>query len=427
MWPCLSSGGEAAVQEAAAMSGESLSVCMFTNLFRPVVSGSSTQSATLSRELVRRGQKPFVITARVDPDTPEYEEVDGVPIYRLPCIRLPKMPISLNFPWFSITFTPGNQRRIAEILHRHKPDVIHLHNHMLDMAFSAVRMSRQFHLPLLVTIHTMIHHTTPIYNAVLYPADRILLRCLVTDKADVLLCPDINIEGDVHEAFRTTSTEIVPYGISFAGEPTQDQIERIEATHNLASKRVILSLGHVHDVRCRRDEVRAMPEILKAFPDAVLVIVGAETTDIPRKLAGELGVTDKVIFAGHVAHTDVPAYLALADLEVHLFYQDSQDKQSLGIASLEAMAAGNVIVNAANKDSYGRDLLKHGENIIFVDRDQPRLLARAIVDLLGDEEKRKSIGAAAAKTIREHFSWERVCEKTLAVYRDTMETRKGDR
>jgi len=394
---------------------------MFTNLFPPVVSGSSTQSSALSRELAGRGQRPFVITARVDPNTPEYEEADGVPIYRLPCIRLPKLPISLNFPWFSITFTPGNQRRIADILRRHRPDVLHLHNHMLDMAFSAVRMSRQLNLPLLITIHTMIHHTTPIYNALLYPADRILLRCLVTDKADLLLCPDINIEEYVRQAFRTTRTQIVPYGISFADEPTQEHVDRLVAKHNLASKRVILSLGHVHDVRCRRDEVRAMPAVLKAFPNAVLLIVGAEVTDIPRRLAGELGVADSVIFAGHAAHTDVPAYLGLADLEVHLFYQDSTDKQSLGIASLEAMAAGKVIVNAANKDSYGRDLLKHGENIIFVERDRPESLARAIIDLLGDPAKRRSIGAAAARTIREHFSWDRICARTLDTYAEAKQ------
>ena len=282
-------------------------------------------------------------------------------------------------------------------------------------------------MPLAITIHTMIHHTTRMYNAVLYPADRILLRCLVTNAADVLLCPDINIEEYVREAFRTTSTEIVPYGISVPDKPAKDQIERIAAKHDLAAKRVILSLGHVHDVRCRRDEVHAMPDILQAFPDAVLVIVGAEITDIPRRLAEELDVADKVIFAGHVAHTDVPAYLALADLEVHLFYQDSQDKQSLGIASLEAMSAGKVVVNAANKDSYGRDLLKHGENIVFVERDQPRSLAQAIIDLLGDREKRESIGAAAAQTIRKHFSWDRVCEKTVAVYRDAIERNRASR
>ena len=51
----------------AQMSGRAVRVCMFSNLFPPVPSGSSTQTAALSRELVGRGHQVDVITARVDP------------------------------------------------------------------------------------------------------------------------------------------------------------------------------------------------------------------------------------------------------------------------------------------------------------------------------------------------------------------------
>lgn len=393
-------------------------VCMLTNLFRPVVSGSATHSEALARELARRGHRPFVITARVDPSTPEFEVLDGVPIYRLPCVRVPRMPISLNFPWLNLAFTPGNQQRIATILRRHKPDLLHLHNHMFDMAFNAVRMSRQFRLSLVITIHTMIRHTRRLYNVVLYPADRILLRCLVTDHADTLICPDINIQEYVRCAFPSSRTALVPYGISFPEEPTEAHIERLRRKHGLADKRVILSLGHVHEVRCRRDEVRAMPDILRDVPNAVLLVVGTEGSDIPRKLAKELGVADSVIFAGHAPNAEVPAYLALADLEVHLFYQDAEDRTSLGIASLEAMASGKAILSAANKDTYGRDLLRDGDNILLVKRGDPKRLAQLISHLLVDDSKRRRIGEAAAQFVRSHLGWDRICQRTLQVYTD---------
>ena len=44
-----------------------LNVCMFSNLFSPVVSGSSVQSGLLSRELIRRGHRVSVVTAHVHP------------------------------------------------------------------------------------------------------------------------------------------------------------------------------------------------------------------------------------------------------------------------------------------------------------------------------------------------------------------------
>src|SRR5205807_1271870 len=103
-----------------------LRVVMFSNLYPPVVSGSATQSSSLARELAKRGCEVAVITARVAGGSPEYERVDGVHVHRLPALRLPKAAIALNFPWLSYTFTPANLRRIAAILDRHSPDVLHL-------------------------------------------------------------------------------------------------------------------------------------------------------------------------------------------------------------------------------------------------------------------------------------------------------------
>ncbi len=392
-------------------------ICMMTNLYPPVVSGSSTQSSALSRELASRGYEPFVITARVDASKPEYEEVDGVPIYRLPCLKLPELPIALNCPWLSFTFTPGNISRIRRILRRHKPDVLHLHNHMFDLAFSAVMMRREFHLPLVITMHTVIRHAGAIYNALLYPADRILMRCLVAQQADMLLCPDVNMQSYVKEAFPTSRTALLPYGIELPPAATPARVEELRRELNLTGKRVILSLGNVHEVRSRRDEIRALPTILQAHPNAVLLIVGGENTPTPRRLAKELGVEHAVIFAGHRPHADVPALMALADMEAHLFYQEkSAATTSPGIASQEAMAAGKVVLSASNPDSLGPGELRHGENVFLVELNHPEQVADVVIDVLNDEAKRARIGAAAAKLIRDRFSWEAICQRTLAAY-----------
>ncbi len=401
-----------------------LTICMFSNLYFPVVSGSATQTIALSRELSQRGHKVIVITARIDPASPEYEEMEGVIVYRLPAWKLPKLSISLNFPWLNLTFFPSNITEIEKILREHNPDILHLHNHMFDLALSAVLMRRKLKKPLVTTLHTVIRHSQPLYNLVLIPADRIFLKRIVIDHSDLLICPDVNIKRYATEAFgREDGAVIVPYGISFHEQPKKEDTEQLITKFGLAKKRVILSLGHVHDIRNRHDLIAAMPEVLRVFPNAVLLIVGAVSTPTPERLAYKLGVERSVIFTGAVPREMVPNLLSLAKIEAHWLNQEEAARTSLGIASLEAMAAGKVILSAANPNTYGDGLLKDGENFIHVEPGKPTQLAQKIISLLGNEEKCRIIGSNARKTIVNHFSWDSVCDQTVRLYRQVILSR----
>jgi len=401
------------------VTDSSRSVCVFSNMFPPVVSGSAIQSSSLTRELLVRGHRPFVICARLDAASDEYEELDGVPVYRLPARRLPELPIAMNSPWLSYTFTPGNIRRVAEIFRRRRPEVIHLHNHMFDLSLMAVRMRKRYAIPLTVTLHTMIRHSRPLYNMLLYPADRLLLRRLVAEQSETLICPDENIMEYARQAFPRTERTMIPYGIDILDRAEKSEIERFRSAYGLEGKRVILSLGHVHGLRDRRELVAALPAVRKAVGDVVVLIVGDEGVDTPRKLAADLGVSDAVIFTGHIPRDQVAAHLALADMEIHLFYQDSGGKDSLGMASLEAMGSGLAVVGAAHKDTHGKGLLRDGENVVLVRRNTGKDLEKVIIDLLQDHERRGRIGRAAGKLIGDHFSWDRICQQTLNAYDQT--------
>jgi glycosyltransferase involved in cell wall biosynthesis len=327
----------------------------------------------------------------------------------------------LNFPWISYTFTPGNLRRIEAILRRHRPDVLHQHNHMFDTAFSSTWARRQLKIPLALSIHTMIRHANPLYNLLLYPGDRIGLRCLVAQRSDLLILPDCNMQQYVAQAFPTSPTVVVPYGINLLPDADPAEVRRLREKHNLNGKRVILSLGHVHEVRNRRDLISALPEVRKAFPDVVVLIVGKEASDTPRTLAKQLGVEDAVISNGPAPYNEIPAYLAMADLEAHLFYQDAVERTSLGIASQEAMGTGKAVISAVNPDSLGPGMLKHGENVYLVERGNPRSMAGAIIEILSDPDKRDRVGRAGQKLIRENFTWDVVCLKTIEAYQQAVD------
>ena len=396
-------------------------ICMFSNLYPPVYSGSSTQCSQLARELSNRGHKVIVVTARLDRQTASYEKSDGVHVYRLPAFHLPKMRVSLNFPWLNSTFVPGNANRVKAIFDLHKPDIIHLHNHMFDLAFSAVRAARQFNRPLIITIHTLIKHPRPLYNWILYPLDRWFLKRTVIEKADLILCPDTTIEGYVSEAFGYVDKLLLPYGITQMPEPSQHKLESIRKKFGLENSSVILSLGHLHEIRNRKELIEILPALLSRYPDLKLLIVGDVGTDSAALLARRLGVSDSVIFAGSIPHSDVPSYLGIADLEAHWFHGSNPQNKTLGIAALEAMGAGKVVVGTADEDVYGKGVLKNNENVILVSLTSLEKLASRISDLLEDDQRRAAIGSRARTTIADHFSWDSVCRQTLRAYECAIE------
>lgn len=397
---------------------------MFSNLFPPICSGSSTHAYGLAREFVKRGRNVVAVTARIDTDSAPYEVSDGVHIYRIPAYRLPALSVAFNFGYLSYTYTPSNWNRIEEIFRKHQINIIHVHNHMFDLALSAAKLKKRLNVPIVATIHTVIKHTNPFYNFLLATADRQFLKRWVIDRTAALICPDVNIQAYVEETFNRMNDPLIPYGIEPLPPPDERRVGELRQKHNLDGKRVILSLGHIHELRNRKDIVAALPLVKRDVPDTVLLIVGAEYTPIPRQLAHELGVQDSVIFTGAVPHQDIPNYMALADLQAQWLSQDSPDRTSLGIAVLEGMSAGKVILTVANPDTHGPGVIQNGTNIVIVEPNQPESLACTIVELFRDDERRFSIGHCAKETILQHFSWDSVCQRIGDVYDSVLKEHK---
>ncbi len=403
------------------MASPHRTICMFSNLYPPVYSGSSTQCSQLARELSNRGHEVIIITAHLDKQTAPYEKIDGVHIYRLPAFHLPKMTVSLNFPWLNSTVIPGNVHKVNVIFDQHKPDVIHLHNHMFDLAFSAVRAAHQFNKPLIVTIHTLIKHPRPIYNWILYPLDRWFLKRMVIERADLIVCPDATIERYVTEAFGPVDKVLLPYGITQMQKPPEYKMESIRQKYGLENSPIILSLGHLHEIRNRKELIEILPALLLHFPNLKLMIVGDIGTNSAELLAKRLGVSNAVIFTGSVPHSDIPTYLGIADLEAHWFHESNPQNKTLGIAALEAMGAGKVVVGTADEDVYGKGILDNNGNVILVNLASLENLASRISGLLKDDQKRAAIGVQARNTIADHFSWDNVCKQTLVAYEYVIE------
>jgi len=106
--------------------------------------------------------------------------------------------------------------------------------------------------------------------------------------------------------------------------------------------------------------VEALPIVLATEPDTRIIMVGSGSLDREvRSRVTEMGLQDKVHFAGRVDHDDMPAYLNAADIYVSTGFTDGN-----AVSLLEAMACGLPVV--VSDIPANRDWIKSGENGLLI-------------------------------------------------------------
>jgi glycosyltransferase involved in cell wall biosynthesis len=385
-------------------------ICMFNNLFPPIKSGSSHFTFMLSKMLAARGHEVSVIAAHIR-GTLASENLDGIDVHRLPCVMMPQLEIAHGFKYLSYTFLPGNVRWAADFCRARRFDILHQHGQIFDTALTSSYLTGKLNIPLVTTIHTPVRHTNPIYESVLKFLDKSIVKKLIINQAQLLIAPDQTVVENITERYQHAWVEEVPYGVDQL-ESTAEGGAAVRAKYQLGTRPVILSLGHVHNLRDRCDLIAAMPEIIKYVPDVHLLVVGDIYTQKPVELTRNLGLESHITFCGGIPHEEIGNYLAAATIEAHWL----SNAPGLGIAAMEAMAVGKPVVSSIGVDDLGAGMLRPGENIMLIDRGSIASITDAILQLLRDESLRARIGNNGRRLIEEHFSWHSVVDRMEQAY-----------
>jgi sugar transferase (PEP-CTERM/EpsH1 system associated) len=145
---------------------------------------------------------------------------------------------------------------------------------------------------------------------------------------------------------------------------------------------------------------KVLPLIRQEYRNVKLSVVGRK----PSARMKEIGARDKNIeVTGTV--DDIRPYMAKGAVYVVPLLVGGGTR----IKIFEAMAAGKAVVST----TIGAEGLPVTDGKDIVLADEPRSLARSVGELLGDANRRRSIGAAARKLVAENYSWKAV-GKTLA-------------
>jgi phosphatidylinositol alpha-mannosyltransferase len=309
------------------------------------------------------------------------------------------VPIPYNGSVARLRFGPATHRKVKKWLAEGEFDVLHLHEpNAPSLSMLALMVAEG---PIVATFHTSTtkSFTLSVFQGILRPwHEKIVGRIAVSDLARRWQI----------EALGSDAVEI-PNGVdvdSFANAPVLEGYPRPGKT--------VLFLGRF-DERRKGMEVllRALPGLVKRFPDVQVLIVGRGDEEELREEAEPLDT--HLRFLGQVADDEKAAAMRSADV----YCAPHTGGESFGIVLVEAMAAGTPVV-ASDLDAFRR-VLKDGEAGRLVPVDDSDALADALVEVLADDALRARYTAAGKAAVR-RYDWSVVAQELMRVYETVAAT-----
>lgn len=155
----------------------------------------------------------------------------------------------------------------------------------------------------------------------------------------------------------------------------------------------------------------AIPRILREIPNVKFLLVG----DGPYRERFERMAGPQVVFAGLVPPGEIPRYIALMDVLVHLSL-----REGLPRTLPQALACGKPVV-AFDVDG-AREVCRDGETGFLIPAEDTDRLAEAVIRLLRDPVLAHRMGATGRKLVAAEFDEERMVEQLDALYRRLART-----
>ncbi len=385
-----------------------MNIVIITAMFPPTRTGTSFYTANLSRELACIGNNVSVITVdHVDGDLTSSRNKRNYNVYTIPALSV---SIKNVFKYLKIcSVLPSSYYKINKIVRASKPDVILLVNHYLDIAFPAIFASIINKVPLVCSVGTQLQSCNPLRNEILNVFDKLICGNMVFPFCEKIIAWDEEILRYLHEIHGkqvTDKCEIVNWGVN------GDHAEMLSHEHDYSLHNQIIGVGAVSEQRDFASLVEAFSIIAIDYKDLKLKIIGHVYYNAAVRLAQELGIAERVIFAGELPHEQVLAEIKRSDA---YFVSLTAKYVGLGTASIEAMLMGIPIIANIPAKLLGKKTLNDMDDIILCYKLTPIEIANKIRLLLDSEPLRRRIGENGRNFVNRHLNWPKIAKDIFNV------------
>ena len=313
-------------------------------------------------------------------------------------LNIPYCDTYYEIPFERIPWKAGNlraYRELKKVIDEGHFDIIHCHTPVGAMLTRlAARSARKRGTKVIYTAHGFhFHKGSPLLSwLAYYPVERLL-----APMTDVLLTMNREDYALARKKMGANRVEYVPgVGIDtrrfdMAG------FDRQEKRRSLGFGEedfLILTVAEMNKNKNQSMVLKAMAQ-LKEQPEfdrmRYLICGMGSYEQVLRQEAEELGIRDHVLFMGY--RKDIADIYRCSDLFAFLSY-----REGLPVALMEAMSSGLPVVCSAARGNT--DLVDNGTEGLIVPQD-PEAVARAILDLYRDPDRRRQFGSAAKEKVRQ--------------------------
>ena len=353
--------------------------------YAPIRGGIETVLETLCRgERGRIDSRALVLGTT---PTTVHDVVDGVHVTRARSFgTVGAVALTPTLPWWLA-------RASADVIVLHEP------NPMALLAYALVRPRT----PLVVWMHSEVIRPRWQYRLFYEP----LLNVALRRAARLVVASPPMLDAPSLAPFRQKCV-VVPYGID-----PQPYAAAGAAVRPPSAEPTVLFVGRLVPYKGVEVLLRALPGLAVR---AVIVGDGPCRASL-EALAVELGVTDRVTFAGQV--TDEARLDSYRTADVFVLPSVSR-QEAFGMVQIEAMLSGVPVVSTALPTGVPW-VNQHGETGLVVPPCDPEALRAALASLAAAPDLRRRLGAQGRARALATFTAEQMCDGAYDVYCEAAE------
>jgi glycosyltransferase involved in cell wall biosynthesis len=318
------------------------------------------------------------------------------------------------FPPTPLKYTLSEELKQAFI--SWQPDIVHLHSSYNIASAGVAHWLQRQGIPYTITTHGNLNkHLLRRRWYVKFPYKH-LIQLPYFNKAHFIHA--VGDTDDAHDYGVTVPVETVPNGVEVCQHNKVAETAFYARFPQLKDKRIFLFVGRLDPYQ------KGLEHTIRGFAAAdllnsVLVLVGPDfkgSRDELTALVEELGMTDRILFAGPLFDDNKLSAFKAADVFVHTSLWEGH-----AFSILEAMANGLPCLVTAGADPQGT--IKDGLSGVSVDDFTLEAITEGFRKIgAADEGTLREMGQHARRVVDEDYNWRDITRRLLNIYHKYIES-----